>query len=194
MVRSRGEWILRQLGIAADPYPGPLAWAIAPVAPSPFRQRLQNGLTTLLSAIATRRPPLATAAACRLVGVGPGATPLGDDYLAAGTLTVAVLGSDAGFRAAPRERWLEAALPRRLEELTTEKSRLLLENSVQGRVPSPVRTVLDIAESGDLADSLRRLERVGATSGRAWACVTGAAALLLGAGTIERKQRGGPTQ
>jgi hypothetical protein len=183
---ARGERILELLEIRPDRHAQALARAIVPADLGPFRARLLDGLSTLLVAIAKRTPGLATAAACRLVGVGPGATPIGDDYLAAGGLTVATLGGDAGLPRTTRESWLKAALPDPLAELTTDPSRSMLLDSMTGQVPDPVRPLLDLTVSNDdLSEPLRRVQTIGATTGRAWTSAIGAAALLLGAGGTE---------
>jgi len=203
MVAARGARILDRLDIEPHRHAKPLADAIVPADSGPFRDRLLEGLSTLLLATSTRRPALATSAACHLVGVSPGATPLGDDYLAAGALTVATLGTEAGLPPETRRSWLEAVLPPRLAELTTDASRSMLADSVKGRIPEPVAPLLDLSTADcDLGGPLRRLKAMGATTGRGWTSAIGATALLLGATTeprsaetpTEPEPTGGPTR
>lgn len=180
-VGDRGCEILRVLAIDDRSDPGPLAERIvAGAGAGSFETPLRSGLAILLAAVHRRSAPLATAAACRLVGVGPGRTPLGDDFLAASALTVAVLGSEVGFADEPRLEWLAAALPRRLIEITTDVSAELLFAACRGIPPEPVARVLeqDLDRDG-LRMAIERVSDVGATSGRGWAAGIGATAMLL---------------
>jgi hypothetical protein len=181
--RARGEAILVQLGIEPSREPRVLATAVVPSEVVPFRADLGSGLETLFEAVARRLPALAEAAAARLVGLGPGRTPLGDDYLAGCGLAVARLGSLTWFASPQRERWLSALLPPRLVESTTPISAYLIARAVRGVAEPEIAGLLRLrgAEAA-LGAAVTRISAIGATSGRAWAASIGATAILLGAG------------
>lgn len=179
-VSSRGEAILSRLGIESVTDPCALASQIVPAAAgSPFRAPLVSGLELLLRAVAERSPELAASAATRLVGLGPGRTPLGDDYLASVGLTVARLGGSVGFPIARRDEWLARLMPPRLTAATTALSARLIVDAVHGLAPAPVARLLRARDDASLAPSLARLSRIGATSGHGWAAGIGATAILL---------------
>jgi hypothetical protein len=178
-VRGRGEAILQGLALRPIREPALLAAAIVPAEPGPFRERLRDGLATLLAAVAGRSPALATAAACRLVGVGPGSTPLGDDYIAACGLTIATFGERAGLDRPARAAWLASLFPPRLAQVTTPASAAMIAGAVSGIVPEPVRGLYSLDLVIPLATRIARVTTIGASSGHAWAASIGATAMLL---------------
>jgi Protein of unknown function (DUF2877) len=108
----------------------------------------------------------ARAAALALVGRGRGLTPEGDDVL---------VGACVALVAAGRRRRAAALLPSRLRERTTALSATLLELAAAGAGAEPLHALLDL-RSERWRDALARLERLGASSGRAMAL--GAAAAM----------------
>lgn len=188
-----GESILGELAIAPSRDPATLAAAIVPADPTPFRDRLRDGLATLLGAVAGRSPELATAAACRLVGVGPGGTPLGDDYLAATGLTIATFGERAGLEQRPRAALLAGLFPPLLADVTTPASAAMIADALSGAIPAPARALYSLVDSEPLSTRLARVTRIGASSGRAWAAGIGATAILLGPVPADNDTRSGGT-
>jgi Protein of unknown function (DUF2877) len=182
-VKARGEAILARLGI--DPVGGPeaLALAIVPAEAVPFRADLQAGLESLLDAVALRRHELAAASAALLVGLGPGRTPLGDDYLAGCGLAVARFGGPAGFGSPDRERWLASLLPKRMLDATSATSARMIARALHGIAEPQITGLLRLRrDEAGVARAVTRVSSIGATSGRAWAASIGASAMLLAAG------------
>jgi hypothetical protein len=126
-------------------------------------------------AVATRDPELAAAVAAGLIGRGPGLTPEGDDAVAA---TAAVVAAGPWPRA-EKAAWLAALVGRDLRERTTALSATLLELACEGAIAEPVHAVLGGAR---WREALARLERVGHSTGRAYAVNAAAAARALGYG------------
>jgi hypothetical protein len=154
--------------------------AIVPPGAVPFRGELRAGLETLLEAVAGRSPGLAAAAAARLVGLGPGRTPLGDDYLAGCGLAVARFGGPAGFPSPARERWLSALLPQRILDATTAVSAYMIARALHGLAEPQITGLLRLrTDDLGLTAAVARLSTIGATSGRAWTATIGATATLL---------------
>jgi hypothetical protein len=181
-VEARGAAILTSLGIEPTADPDALAAAIVPADLGPFRPDLEAGLARLLSAVAHRSPDLAADAAARLVGLGPGRTPLGDDYLAGCGIAVARFGGAAGFCSPHRERWLAALTPRTLFNATSATSAQMITRAVHGVAEPQVTGLLRLrGHESRLGRALTRLCDIGATSGRGWAASIGATATLLAA-------------
>ncbi|MQA72903.1 MAG: DUF2877 domain-containing protein [Solirubrobacterales bacterium] len=179
-VASHGEAILTRVGVEPSVDAEALAIGILADVDGPFHDRLRAGLGMLLRAVAERRAQLGTAAACRLIGLGPGATPLGDDYLAACALAVARLGGAAGFARPERDAWLRSLLPQRLGKATTPVSAHLIADAVRGFAPPPAHALFELdANEIRLETAIERLAGIGATSGHGWAAAIGATALLL---------------
>ena len=107
-----------------------------------------------------------SAAGARLIGRGPGLTPEGDDFVA-GLAAVVAASSWAS-----REAWVAALIGGDLRRRTTALSATLLELAARGMGPEPLQAWL----AGD-AGALGRLERLGHSTGRAYA--RGAAVGLL---------------
>jgi hypothetical protein len=131
----RGEEVLRALAVGDD---GPLARAVA-----------------------ERDPELAASAAARLVGLGPGLTPEGDDVVAA---TAAVVAAGT-WPPAAKAAWLAALLPGDLRRRTTALSATLLELALRGQVAEPLHALL----GPDWRSGLTALLRLGHSTGRAYA-------------------------
>ncbi|MEA2322641.1 MAG: hypothetical protein QOD81_2491 [Solirubrobacteraceae bacterium] len=170
-LERRGTAILRALGIDGPPsIDGGIAVTV--------RGRGQDGARHLRRAIVDRDPDEAARSAERLIGLGDGLTPEGDDVLAATAATVAALGDAVGFAPATRDRWLAALVPSDVRERTTPLSATLLQLAIQGRIAQPVHPLLDTAHTR-WRDALARLEGVGASTGRAYAVSVGSAMRLL---------------
>jgi hypothetical protein len=141
------------------------------------------GLVLLFRAVRERDPEAAAAAARVLVGRGPGLTPEGDDLLAAVAGTLAVLGPTTDLDGPALAALLAALAP--APGRTTALSATLLELAARGLLAEPAGRLLDLGPAGETAwpAALRRLERLGHGSGRAYAAGIAAAASLLGTGT-----------
>jgi hypothetical protein len=120
-------------------------------------------------------------------------TPEGDDLLAAVVATLVTLGPAAGVDGGSLDGLLAAIVPDRAvgegsgpggAGRTTALAATLLELAARGQVVEPAGRLLDLSPEGerDWPGAVRRLERVGHGSGRAYALGIGAAAWLLAAG------------
>jgi hypothetical protein len=187
-VGRRGEEVLAALGARAAPDPAGLVEALARVGmPTAMGPGGSAGLGLLLRAVLDRDPEFAAEAAGVLLGRGPGLTPEGDDLLAAVVATLRTLGPAAGVADASLAGLLAALVPDRAAGMagrTTALAATLLELAARGQVAEPAGRLLDLGPGGELAwpGALRRLERLGHGSGRAYALGIGAAAWLLAAG------------
>jgi hypothetical protein len=184
-VGRRGEGVLAALGVEAAPGPGAVVRGLAGVGlASAVEAEGAGALELLLRAVLERDPDAAGRAAGRLLGRGPGLTPEGDDLLAAVAATVAVLGPAAGVDGAQRAALLAALVPDGLAGRTTALAATLLRLAARGQVAEPAGRLLDLGPAGERAwpAALRRLQRLGHGSGRAYAAGIGAAASLLAAG------------
>jgi hypothetical protein len=170
--------------LAGGPVGGHAAGALATSSGfGPGDAGARDGVAALLAAVRDRDAPLAGHAARRLVGRGPGLTPLGDDILAATALTVASLGLASGFPPATHRAWLAALLPPDLRKRTTAVSATLLELASRGSGIGPAQALLDPDRGGGprLGLELDRLGRLGHTTGPAYATAIGIAARELAA-------------
>ena len=114
---------------------------------------------------AVRRADLEAAlrTATRLIGLGPGLTPAGDDVMAGTIAGLVLLGHPAAERFAAGVYSLAAGR-------TTELSRALLRHATAGRVSSEYAAVLHgLVGERPLAPAVDALLRTGSTSGRALA-------------------------
>ena len=101
--------------------------------------------------------------ATRLIGLGPGLTPAGDDVLAGVTAGLVLLGHPAAERFGAGVTSLAAGR-------TTELSRALLRHAAAGRVSGEFAAVLrGLVGDGALAPAVQTLLGTGSTSGRAMA-------------------------
>jgi uncharacterized protein DUF2877 len=122
-------------------------------------------------------------AAERIVGLGPGLTPSGDDILAGllvslRTFGEAVPGGTAAIRLAD---WLGAAVTAHAGTRTTALSATLLHCAAQGQAAMEVAAVLrGIAGQSELRPAVRRLLGAGHTSGAdlIWGLLAGCRAIL----------------
>jgi Protein of unknown function (DUF2877) len=181
----RGEAVLVALGVEAAADPAVVVRGLAGVGlASAAEADGADVLELLLRAVLQRDPDRAGRAAERLLGRGPGLTPEGDDLLAAVAATVAVLGPAAGVDGAQRAALLAALVPAGLAGRTTALAATLLELAARGQVAEPAGRLLDLGPAGEQAwpAALRRLQRLGHGSGRAYAAGIGAAASMLAAG------------
>jgi Protein of unknown function (DUF2877) len=178
----RGAALRHALAIGSDPHADPselvggLARAGLATAVDPDGA---TALAGLLGAVRDRDPGPAGGAVRGLLGRGPGLTPEGDDLLAAVAGTLAVLGPVAGLGAPTLGRFLAALAP--VPGRTTALSATLLELAAQRRLVEPAGRLLDLGPAGEAAwpAALRRLERLGHGSGRAYAAGIAATASLL---------------
>ena len=134
-----------------------------------FATRLSHTLPLLARATERRDVPGVTAAAARLVGLGPGLTPSGDDFIAG---YLAALWSRAGF-----ENGIDAMLPSLADALvplflrTNAISRQMLSDAVQGRFAERLVDVTRaVANAGDVADASARALASGHSSGADTLC------------------------
>jgi hypothetical protein len=108
----------------------------------------------------------------QLIGLGPGLTPSGDDYL--GGVLVALRWLGRGAQADSLWRWLEPRLPRQ----TSSISAAHLGAAASGQVHEALHEVLENLSAWqvpDLHPSLARLDAVGHTSG--WDALAGIVAV-----------------
>jgi hypothetical protein len=136
------------------------------------------GVRSLTKAVISRDPALATEAAERLLGRGPGLTPGGDDLLAAAAATIVALGPAVGFAAEERHAWLNA-LTTGSRARTTAVSATLLELATRGFAFEPAGRLLDLEAPWQPA--LERLMTIGSTTGWTWAMGCAATTMALAA-------------
>jgi hypothetical protein len=131
-------------------------------------------------------------AAERIVGLGPGLTPSGDDILAGLLVALRILGGSVpGGRAAIwLADWLGAAVTAHADTRTTALSATLLHCAAKGQAAIEVAAVLrGIAGQAELRPAVRRLLGAGHTSGAdlTWGLLAGCrAALALAAAPHHR--------
>ena len=134
--------------------------------------RGRAGIGRLLAAVEQRDATVAAEAADLLLGLGPGLTPEGDDLLAA---------SAAVLAAASHADVAAALVPGDVRARTSALSATLLELAAEGHAPEALRAAFDPAASEtDWRTAADRLDRLGASTGRAYALAAGASAFLLG--------------
>ncbi|MEV4460323.1 DUF2877 domain-containing protein [Microbispora sp. NPDC004025] len=121
-------------------------------------------------------------AAERLIGLGPGLTPSGDDMLAGLLVALRHLGAAAGVpRAVWLADWLAAAVTYDARTRTTPVSATLLHCAARGEASPEVTGVLrGVAGHQPLEPAAHRLLRLGHTSGAdlAWGVQIGLSAVL----------------
>ncbi|MDQ6636546.1 MAG: DUF2877 domain-containing protein [Candidatus Dormibacteraeota bacterium] len=104
--------------------------------------------------------------AAKLIGRGLGLTPEGDDLLV-GTVATTLAWAPALGRSLPR-LWLSQLLPDDLRQRTTAISATLLELALDGCLPEPLATVLDVNSPDDhWRGAWAQLLRLGHSTGRA---------------------------
>lgn len=179
-VFRRGLNILEACGGSAEPAVISLAGEVDNRLRSRGQSGLRAGLEGLFDALTRRDATLASSAARRLAGRGPGLTPEGDDLLSAVAGAVAVFGPAVGFDGRERQGWLDAVGAER--DRMTALSATLMGLALRGMVMAPAGLVMDptTGRDGWLA-GLRRLTAIGHGTGLAYALAIGAAAALLGA-------------
>jgi hypothetical protein len=122
----------------------------------------------LEGALRERCVDAATRAAGRLIGLGGGLTPEGDDVLAATAAVVVAVAGAVGFEDA--RRFVAALVPADAGARTTALSATLLALAAEGRIVEPVHRLLDL-DGGEAAwrGALATLVATGASTGRAYA-------------------------
>lgn len=135
----------------------------------PFEQaawaRLDDLSSGLLNAAASRQPRAFLAVAGRIVGLGPGLTPAGDDYLAGLALGCFVTGQDAVLG------WLGTAVEAHAHD-TNLISLTMLREALRGRAVSPLHHLVEaLTGRGDttIEAALDAVVGIGHTSGHALA-------------------------
>jgi Protein of unknown function (DUF2877) len=190
-VGRRGEAVLAALGVRGAREPVGLVAGLARVGLATAGEpEGAAGVELLFRAVLERDPEQGAAAAGVLVGRGPGLTPEGDDLLAAVAATLVTLGPAVGVDGGSLAGLLAALVPERAGGAgvpagrTTALAATLLELAARGQVVEPAGRLLDLSPAGERAwpPALRRLERLGHGSGRAYALGIGSAAWLLAAG------------
>jgi hypothetical protein len=120
----------------------------------------------------------ATRAAAHLIGLGPGLTPAGDDYIGGVFFARAMLD-----RADSRERWRAAGdiISARARQATHPISAVFLADLIAGRGHAPLhelaRGLAGGASPPTVLDAARRLARIGHSSG--WDILAGLLAALV---------------
>jgi hypothetical protein len=118
-------------------------------------RRLAGELARLVGALCG--PGEELLAVDRLVGLGPGATPSGDDIL------VGVMAAGAAFLPEERSHRLRAALAAVPDSATTRTGAFMLHCAAEGDFCQPLQEVLQA--KSDFEDAVARLSRLGAHSG-----------------------------
>jgi hypothetical protein len=185
-VGRRGAAVLAAVGVVAAREPRELVRGLAGVGLATAAEAEgAAGVEVLLRAVLECDAGLAAEAAEALSGRGPGLTPEGDDLLAAVAGTLVVLGPVVGLGAEVLEGLAGALVGGRGR--TTALAGTLLELAGRGLVMEPAGRLLELSAAGERGwpSALRRLERVGHGSGRAYALGIGAAAwMLAGVGAV----------
>jgi hypothetical protein len=150
---------------------------------SPFGLRGHPGPELLASRCAAGDLAHAVDAAERIVGLGPGLTPSGDDVLAGLLLALRLLGGavPGGGTAVWLADWLGAAVTAHADTRTTSLAASLLHCAAHGQAAAEVAVVLrGIAGQEPLRPAVRRLLSAGHTSGAdlAWGLLAGCRAAL----------------
>lgn len=140
-------------------------------ATGPAPTELTDPLAAVIAAVRAEDRPGAVTAARRLIGLGPGLTPAGDDVLAglfAGSIALLPAVSDAPTSSSPRDvRAIGEAVADVARTATTTISAALLVHAARGEVAAPAAAVLHaLTGNAAMAPALRRLFAVGASSGR----------------------------
>jgi Protein of unknown function (DUF2877) len=134
-----------------------LAAALASGVPDPLDRTGRAAVTGLVRALAADEPLAGPVS--RLLGRGPGLTPVGDDVLAGALVTLAGMGTPVAARLGAAVR---AAAPGR----TTAVSAALLTHAARGECVPQLAHLLRAARGGDPLDpAIDALLRVGHTSG-----------------------------
>ena len=142
--------------------------AVRSAALSPLAQAVRSRLSALRTACKERRPQAVAASAKRLVGLGPGLTPAGDDLLIGWLAGAALLIPD------PAREEMAAVLRRAIRVClseTTDVSRAHLEDALDGQFSerlSRFANALSAACTGrepEVQDALCALAGFGASSG-----------------------------
>lgn len=134
----------------------------------------------------------AVLAAEKIVGLGPGLTPSGDDVIAGVLLSLRLLGGavPGGSRAVWLADWLGAAVTADAETRTTSLSASLLHCAARGQAGAEAAAVLrGMAGQEPLSPALRRLLNTGRYSGPdlAWGLLAGCRAALALCGAAARR-------
>jgi hypothetical protein len=131
--------------------------------------RLAEVLPRLARATEWRDVPAIASAAARLVGLGPGLTPAGDDFL---TGYLAALWSRAGYDG--RLRAMLPALARAFAQLTARThpiSRQMLDDATQGHFPQClVDVTIAVSGAGNVVESIAQACATGHSSGADTLC------------------------
>jgi len=181
-VLSRGEGILRGAGVGSMTSPGGVARAMARDGITLARDPLgRRAIDVLFESLWQRDPEVACTAALRLLGLGAGLTPEGDDLLAASALSITALGPSVGLGDRARRRLVAALVPEPLGR-TTSLSATLLALAAEGRAMEPVAHLLDLDDERSWAGAFDRLSRVGHTTGVVYAIGVGTTAVALARG------------
>jgi uncharacterized protein DUF2877 len=169
----RGQAILAALGVEGA---ASIAGGLAVTATG----RGADGAHHLRRALFDRDADEAALAAERLVGLGVGLTPEGDDLLAATAAVLVAVGDAAGFAPADRAPFLAALVPADIGRRTTALSATLLRLAAEGRAVEPLHALVDVSDA-HWREALVRLEGAGASTGHAYAVAAGATLRMLAA-------------
>ncbi len=133
-------------------------------AEAEIARRLAEGTHGLLAALFDYRSAAAHAHGRGLVGLGPGLTPAGDDYI----LGVAAGGMLLGSRGCQRRRALLCEVIDANADRTNEISYAAMSHAARGHLRQSILELGRAIGGGDRAEMARRAQRVlgiGATSG-----------------------------
>lgn len=164
VLAERGASILRALGLRTAA-PAERVAAIARRSGLGDHREALDGSAALLRWLDLEGEDDARLASARLIGRGPGLTPVGDDLLAGVGFARVSVGSDP--------RGLGALCPPDVELRTNALGATLLRLAVQGRAIEAAARLIN--PRSDLRDALARLRRFGRTTGSAYALGIGIA-------------------
>ena len=146
-------------------HPDGLAGLVEMADTAPLLRRARTSVTTLMEGMARRDPTLIMAGAEPLLGLGPGLTPAGDDFLA-GFLGMAVLASPSALAVV---RDAGGPLLRLARTQTTLLSYAFLAEALQGVLAPPVdalaAAILRDAEPKAVGQAAMGAAALGHTSG-----------------------------
>ncbi|WP_199548168.1 DUF2877 domain-containing protein [Streptomyces sp. N35] len=148
---------------------GPLGGMLGPTSDAgpmdlAITRALAEGRTRLIAAVRDRDPDATRAAILALLGLGPGLTPAGDDFLTGVALLAALPGSaQAAF--VPVLEEVLAAHPGRTTDVSLATLREAADGRARDELLDVLRLVADRAQPQQLAAPVRKVLAIGHTSG-----------------------------
>lgn len=192
-IRSMEGKIAALLGMPPVSDPESLAGAVVTRSSGDAKPALDaEAMALLLQGVRDADARLVEQAAARLVGLGAGLTPEGDDVLAATAATISALGMISGYMPPRIRQWLLAGLVvTGVESRTTALAATLLRLAVRGCVLEPVQHLLrpQTWDGSNWRRGVEALLRIGHTTGLVYALQIVATARMV----LERSPAGATT-